>query len=118
VFAGVRRQEDGQALRRAASERLLPVRIDVTDGASITAARDLVAPGRRRRTAGLVNNTGTTMAYPAEFLPLAEFRRQLEVNPHRAPGGHPGLPAAAAPRAGEDRQRQLRRRAIRQALGE
>jgi NAD(P)-dependent dehydrogenase (short-subunit alcohol dehydrogenase family) len=45
VFAGVHRQEDGQALRRAASERLLPVRIDVTDGASITAARDLVAPG-------------------------------------------------------------------------
>jgi hypothetical protein len=45
VFAGVRRQKDGQALRRAASERLLPVRIDVTDGASITAARDLVAPG-------------------------------------------------------------------------
>jgi len=28
VFAGVRRQEDGQALRRAASERLLPVRME------------------------------------------------------------------------------------------
>jgi hypothetical protein len=43
VFAGVRRQGDGQALRRAASERLLQVRIDVTDGASITGAPDLMA---------------------------------------------------------------------------
>jgi NAD(P)-dependent dehydrogenase (short-subunit alcohol dehydrogenase family) len=51
VFAGVHRQEDGQALRRAASERLLPVRIDVTDGAWVTAARDLVAPGSARRRA-------------------------------------------------------------------
>jgi NADP-dependent 3-hydroxy acid dehydrogenase YdfG len=38
MFAGVRCQQDGQALRNAASERLLPVHIDVIDGASITAA--------------------------------------------------------------------------------
>ena len=40
---GVHRQEHGQTLRRAASERLLPVGIDVTDSASITATPDLVA---------------------------------------------------------------------------
>jgi NAD(P)-dependent dehydrogenase (short-subunit alcohol dehydrogenase family) len=33
-------------------------------------------PGR----AGLAANAGTTVACPAESLPLAEFRRQLEVN--------------------------------------
>lgn len=81
VFAGVRRQEDGQALRQAASERLTPVHIDVTDEASITAAGEAVteAVGDAGLT-GLVNNAGTMVQCPVEFLPLAEFRHQLEVN--------------------------------------
>ena len=97
VFAGVHRQEDGQALRRAASERLLPVRIDVTDGASITAARDLVAPGsapdcragqQRRHHGGVPAGSAAGRVPPAA-------------------GGQPSpgtwrssRPAAAAPRAG------------------
>jgi hypothetical protein len=30
--------------------------------------------------AGLANNADTTVPCPGEFLPLAKFRRQLEVN--------------------------------------
>jgi NAD(P)-dependent dehydrogenase (short-subunit alcohol dehydrogenase family) len=81
VFAGVRREEDGVSLRSAASERLTPVRLDVTDEASIAAVGDLVtAAVGDAGLAGLVNNAGTTVPCPAEYLPLAEFRRQLEVN--------------------------------------
>jgi NAD(P)-dependent dehydrogenase (short-subunit alcohol dehydrogenase family) len=81
VFAGVRRDEDGDALRCAASGRLVPVHLDVTDGASIAGARDLVAEQvGTAGLAGLVNNAGTTLPCPVEYLPLERFRQQLEVN--------------------------------------
>ncbi|MFI5896228.1 SDR family NAD(P)-dependent oxidoreductase [Actinoplanes sp. NPDC051513] len=81
VYAGVRRPEDGDALRSSGSRRLTPVIIDVTDTASIRAARDLVAErvGDAGLT-GLVNNAGTTVPCPAAYLPLDVFRRQLEIN--------------------------------------
>jgi NAD(P)-dependent dehydrogenase (short-subunit alcohol dehydrogenase family) len=64
---------------------------------------------------GPVNNAGTTVACPVEFLRLAEFRRQLEINLT----GHLAVIQAFLPllrrAAGEDRQPQLRRRAVRQA---
>ena len=41
VFAGVRRAEDRDSLKRQASERLTPVMLDVMDAASIAAAADL-----------------------------------------------------------------------------
>lgn len=79
VYAGVRRPQDGAALRSAASDRLTPIVIDVTDAESIDAARDRVAE-REAGLAGLVNNAGTTVPCPAEHLPLDVFRQQLEVN--------------------------------------
>ena len=81
VFAGVRRQQDGDALRRKASERLAPVMLDVTDPLSVQSASDSVAAATGGvGLAGLVNNAGTAVAAPLEFLPLGELRRQLEVN--------------------------------------
>ena len=81
VFAGVRRQQDGDALRRKASERLAPVMLDVTDPLSAQSASDSVAAATGGvRLAGLVNNAGTAVAAPLEFLPLGELRKQLEVN--------------------------------------
>jgi len=82
VFAGVRNEKAGHELRRAAtSAQLMPVHLDVTDPASITAATDQVAAevGDAGLT-GLVNNAGTTLPCPIEFLPLSGFRHQLEVN--------------------------------------
>ena len=81
VFAGVRKEADGDALRAAASESLTPVHIDVTDPVSIRAMADEVtarvgADGLQ----GLVNNAGTTLPYPIESFPLDGFRHQLEVN--------------------------------------
>ncbi len=81
VFAGVRREADGDALRQQASERLTPVRIDVTDEASIReAAATIAAATGDAGLHGLVNNAGVSIAGPLEFLPIEELRRQLEVN--------------------------------------
>ena len=51
VFAGVRRDEDAERLRAQASERLVPVKLDVTDAASIRAAADEVDCRPRKRAA-------------------------------------------------------------------
>ena len=77
VFAGVRATDDGERLRAAGSGRIEPVRVDVTDGASIAAAAQWIGDGPLH---GLVNNAGIALAMPLEFLPLNELRRQLEVN--------------------------------------
>ncbi len=79
VYAGVRRDPDGEALRQKSSDRLMPVHIDVTDLASIAAARAAIEQKGIALT-GLVNNAGIVAAGPLEILPLVEFRRQLEVN--------------------------------------
>jgi NAD(P)-dependent dehydrogenase (short-subunit alcohol dehydrogenase family) len=81
VFAGVRREEDGAALQRRASGQLTPLFLDVTNTSSIAASVDTVAAAvGETGLAGLVNNAGIAVAGPLEFLPVAEIRRQLEVN--------------------------------------
>jgi NAD(P)-dependent dehydrogenase (short-subunit alcohol dehydrogenase family) len=81
VFAGVRRKADGEALKEEAPENLTPLIIDVTKPATI--ARAKTAIGRKAGKDGvsaLVNNAGVAIAGPLEFLPLDDFRRQIEVN--------------------------------------
>jgi NAD(P)-dependent dehydrogenase (short-subunit alcohol dehydrogenase family) len=81
VFAGVRKDADGNALRSAASPSLTPVHIDVTNAVSVQAMADRVkAAVGKAGLDGLVNNAGTTLPCPVEYLPLEDFRRQLEVN--------------------------------------
>ncbi|PYR57414.1 MAG: short-chain dehydrogenase/reductase, partial [Acidobacteria bacterium] len=81
VFAGVRREEDGQRLRAGMSSRLTPVLLEVTDAASMArAARTIGVEGADAGLDGLVNNAGIAVAGPLEYLPIADFRRQLEVN--------------------------------------
>ncbi len=81
VFAGVRKEADAASLREAASDRLEPVMIDVTDEGSIHAAAQRVdeATGADGL-AGLVNNAGVVLAGALEALPIEELRKQLEVN--------------------------------------
>jgi NAD(P)-dependent dehydrogenase (short-subunit alcohol dehydrogenase family) len=81
VFAGVRKDADEDALRAVGSARLTPVRLDVTDAESIAAVTGLVAGEvGDAGLAGLVNNAGTTLPCPVEYLSLDGFRGQLEVN--------------------------------------
>ncbi|MBN1912529.1 MAG: SDR family oxidoreductase [Pirellulales bacterium] len=81
VFAGVRREEDGQALVKQASNRLTPVMLDVTDTASIAAAAaQIEGTVGQVGLDGLVNNAGIGVAGPLETIPLERMRLQLEVN--------------------------------------
>ena len=81
VFAGVRKEADGERLKQQASDRLAPITIDVTDQATIESAAEVVASAvGEAGLAGLVNNAGITVPGPIEFLPIEELRRQLEVN--------------------------------------
>jgi NAD(P)-dependent dehydrogenase (short-subunit alcohol dehydrogenase family) len=81
VFAGIRKALDGEALRRRASERLVPVRLDISDEMEIgQAARNIVESLGGEGLAGLINNAGIVVGGMLEFLPLEALRRQLEVN--------------------------------------
>jgi NAD(P)-dependent dehydrogenase (short-subunit alcohol dehydrogenase family) len=81
VFASVRKEQDGDSLRKEASGRLCPILLDVTDEATILRARDEVT-----RTVGqdglwgLVNNAGVSFRTPIEFAPLDEFRKLYDTN--------------------------------------
>jgi len=68
VVAGVRKRGDAPA----GTEEVL---LDVTDADAIASAAKRV-----ERLDGLVDNAGIAVASPLEHLPLAELRRQLEVN--------------------------------------
>jgi NAD(P)-dependent dehydrogenase (short-subunit alcohol dehydrogenase family) len=81
VLAGVRKEADAESLRAEGSERLQPLSIDVADDDSIAAAAKRVSGELGDRgLAGLVNNAGISVVGPTEFIPVAELRRQLEVN--------------------------------------
>ncbi|MBN1347452.1 MAG: SDR family oxidoreductase [Phycisphaerae bacterium] len=81
VFAGVRQAAAGDALRAEASERLEPVLLDVTDEGQVAAARERVSEAvGDAGLAGLMNNAGIAVNAPMEFIPIADLRRQLEVN--------------------------------------
>ena len=79
VFAGVRKESDGEALEAEASGSLEPIIVDVTDTASIASAAKEVE-GRVDGLDGLVNNAGISVHGPLEYLPLDDLRNQLEVN--------------------------------------
>ena len=80
VFAGVRKQEDADSLAAAGSERLVPLIVDVADAASIELAGERVTAAAPGGLDGLVNNAGVAYSGPLEFVPLDDFRKQLEVN--------------------------------------
>ena len=75
VFAGVRRAEDAERAREAG---LRPLTIDVTDSSSIAAAAEEV--GAAGPLAALVNNAGVAISGPVEYVPIDEWRNQLEIN--------------------------------------
>jgi NAD(P)-dependent dehydrogenase (short-subunit alcohol dehydrogenase family) len=75
VFAGVRKLEDADRVREAG---LRPLTIDVTDSGSIAAAAEEVAAAGPLR--ALVNNAGVAVSGPVEYVPIDEWRKQLEIN--------------------------------------
>jgi len=81
VFAGVRKQADGEALQQQASQQLTPVILDVTLPDTIEqAAAKIEAAVGDDGLFGLVNNAGILVPGPLECVALADIRRQFEVN--------------------------------------
>jgi NAD(P)-dependent dehydrogenase (short-subunit alcohol dehydrogenase family) len=80
VFAGIRRQIDGEMLLREGAGNIKPMLIDVADPNSLLRARAKIESLREYRLDALVNNAGIALAGPLELLPLADLRKQFEVN--------------------------------------
>jgi NAD(P)-dependent dehydrogenase (short-subunit alcohol dehydrogenase family) len=74
--AGVRRAEEGAALREEAPGRIASVVLDVTDAGQVAALDEALPP----RLDAVVNNAGIVVGGPIEAVPLDGLRRQLEVN--------------------------------------
>jgi NAD(P)-dependent dehydrogenase (short-subunit alcohol dehydrogenase family) len=81
VFAGVRKEPDARVLKEAASTRLVPLFLDVTEPGSIADAlatvRKALGPAGL---SGLVNNAGIALGGPVEFLDLDDVRKGFDVN--------------------------------------
>jgi NAD(P)-dependent dehydrogenase (short-subunit alcohol dehydrogenase family) len=81
VFAGVRREEDAEALKEEASDKLSPILLDVTSTSMISSVVTQVSDHLDGDgLCGLVNNAGIPLGGPLEFLSLSDFRDQIEVN--------------------------------------
>ncbi|MFL5907752.1 MAG: SDR family NAD(P)-dependent oxidoreductase, partial [Solirubrobacterales bacterium] len=81
VFAGVRKDEDAKSLKKEGSDRLKPIKIDVTKERSIqTAARNVKRALGDEGLVGLVNNAGVGGGGPVEFIPIDDFRNTIEIN--------------------------------------
>lgn len=80
VFAGVRKEADGQALVDEAFGKLTPILLDVTDYDSIAAAVRTVTDATSARLFGLVNNAGLSLNGPLELVPSPEIKKLIDVN--------------------------------------
>lgn len=81
VFAGVRKEADGDRLLATFRDRVHPLRLDVTSAGEIEEARRVIETRLDGRgLAGLVNNAGIAIGGPLEYVSPDTLRRQLEVN--------------------------------------
>lgn len=81
VYAGVRREADGERLIAGLSARTSWLILDVTDQEQVErAARAIAAERGAAGLDALVNNAGIAVGGPLEFVSLDQVRRQLEVN--------------------------------------
>lgn len=81
VFGSVRKQADANRLQAEFGDAFTPLVFDVTDGPSVRAgARQVERALGGATLAGLVNNAGIAVAGPLLYLPVDEWRQQLEVN--------------------------------------
>jgi NAD(P)-dependent dehydrogenase (short-subunit alcohol dehydrogenase family) len=80
VFAGVRSPMDADTLCSQASSQLTPVMLDVTLPEMINTTCEEVSDKTGGELFCLVNNAGISISGAMEFMPLQEFRHQIEVN--------------------------------------
>lgn len=77
VYAAVRTKEAERELLSIDSARINPLILDITEPQSIEAAKQQL---RKVDLFALVNNAGSAVLGPLEFIPLEDIRNQFEVN--------------------------------------
>ncbi len=80
VFAGVRREEDAESLKQAASGNLTPLIMDVTKAEQIQSASEFVSLAvGDEGVFGLINNAMVAVDGPLECVAIADVKLQFEV---------------------------------------
>jgi len=81
VFGSVRKQEDAKRLKQEIATNFTPLLFDVTDRQAIeNAAKQVEDIVGNLGIVGLINNAGIATSGPLIHQPIAEIRRQFEVN--------------------------------------
>ena len=83
VYAGIRKDSDAESIRGVGIATLLPVKLDVTDDASIASAVEFVSADLQKRgisLAGLVNNAGVGFRRSVEFMDISRWKWLFDVN--------------------------------------
>jgi NAD(P)-dependent dehydrogenase (short-subunit alcohol dehydrogenase family) len=81
VFGSVRKEQDGERLKKEFGETFIPLLFDITDEENVHAAAKQVQKQLHDETLfGLVNNAGIAVPAPLMHQPIADFRKQMEVN--------------------------------------
>ena len=81
VFAGVRKDEDTARLSQEFGDSVSPLKMEVTDSASMNAAGEKVREALGGNTLqGLVCNAGVAVTGPILHIPVEEFEQQLDIN--------------------------------------
>ena len=81
VFGSVRKEQDATALVNELGAGFHPLLFDVSDAKAISQSADEVAAKLgSTKLLGIVNNAGIAVAGPLEYLPIAEFQKQIDVN--------------------------------------
>jgi NAD(P)-dependent dehydrogenase (short-subunit alcohol dehydrogenase family) len=81
VFGSVRKEADAGRLQKEFGAAFVPLIFDITDEAGVHAAAGQVREQLKGETLfGLVNNAGIAVPAPLLHQPIADFRRQIEVN--------------------------------------
>lgn len=76
MIAGVRTEQDAEAVTGLDPDRISAVLLDVTDAGHIAALADVLPP----RLDAVVNNAGVVVTGPMETVTSDEWRKQLEIN--------------------------------------
>jgi NAD(P)-dependent dehydrogenase (short-subunit alcohol dehydrogenase family) len=81
VFGSVRNKADADRVSKELGANFTPLLFDVTDEQAVKNAASQVRAALGGETlAGLVNNAGVSVPGPVLEVPIADFRRQLEIN--------------------------------------
>ncbi len=80
VFAGVRSLEDAEELRGQSSGQLIPLLLDITRPEMIQDSCTIINKQSNEGLYCLVNNAGIDISGAMEFIPIDDFRQQMEVN--------------------------------------